>query len=447
MRKSLSYTFHAGVLVIIFAAIVLIVYLIALNHNTLWDLTKARENTLDPKTIGILDSLDFDVEIKVFEKEGQEQKNARNLLELYVIKSKHITFETIDPDVQPGLAEQCGVERYGQAVIYGKGRSQRIEQITEESTTSALLKLLRDKKKVVYFVTGHGEKGLDDDQKQGLSGLRDALMANNYMVKSCFLIREPSVPADADLVILAGPRKELFPEEQGMLSIYLEQGGRMFVALEPEHDAGMRNFLEKWGIEIDSDIIIDTFSRILGGDYTCPVVNMYGDVKGLRGFGYTTFYPTARSLRIVDDRSIGLNVEWLVRTSDQSWSEHDLKKFFELGEATFDGPDIQGPLNIALLARKKIKEEIYSQIMVFGDADFITNNFLMVSGNKDLVMNCMNMLLGEDSLIVIAPKSLQQTPFILTPSQGMLVFWVPIVGLPMLIIIIAVLRFWLRRKA
>ncbi|MBN1634975.1 MAG: Gldg family protein, partial [Deltaproteobacteria bacterium] len=333
MRKSLTYTFHAGLLVIIFAAIVVIIYLIALNHNTLWDLTMARENTLDPKTASIIDSLDFDVEIKVFEKEGQEQKNARSLLELYVLQSKHMTFEIIDPDVKPGLAEQCGVERYGQAVIYGKGRKERIEHITEESITSALLKLLRDKKKVVYFVTGHGENGLDDDQKQGISGLRDALEANNYMVKSCFLVREPSVPADADLVILAGPRNALFSEEQEMLGTYLEQGGRMFVALEPEHDAGMRDFLEKWGIEIDTDIIIDTFSRLLGGDYTCPVVNLYGDVKGLQGFGYTTFYPTARSLKVVDDIPIGLNIEWLVRTSDQSWSEHDLEKFFELGEA------------------------------------------------------------------------------------------------------------------
>lgn len=446
MRRTLRYGSNAALSIIIFGAILIIGYLIVMNHSRIWDLTGSHKNTLDPKTLNTLKSLDFDVRIKAFCNQGQERQGAKDILDLYKYTSDRVSYEIIDPDMHPNIAKAFGIERYGQAVIIGNSKQEGIDVIAEEEITNAILKLKRDKKKTVYFLTGHGEKDISDTQKDGISYLKDALQRDNYIVKTLMLMREQVPPKDADLLLIIGPNKTFFKEEIASLEGYLLKGGNMFIAGDPMEDAGLKRLLDKYGIVLDSGIIIDKFSRILGGDYMVPVVSTYGNVKELQGFRYATFFPGARGLEIKDSIPEDLKVQWLARTSDQSWSEHDIDMLNKEGKAILDGEDKKGPLNIALFVKKKIKEDRFTQLVVFGDSDFLSNAYLMVSGNKDLAMNCINMLLEEKDLITIEKKAPSMGPFILTPVQAQIIFWLPIVIIPSIILATGIWVFFSRRR-
>ena len=86
-------------------------------------------------------------------------------------------------------------------------------------------------------------------------------------------------------------------------------------------------------------------------------------------------------------------------------------------------------------------------MVVFGDSDFLSNTYVGLSGNKDLALNCLNMLLGENTLITIERQPSSFRPFILTSLQGAVVFWIPVVVMPFLILAAGLWVFLARRKA
>ena len=445
MEGRVFYTSSAGIFIVIFCAILVFAYLIASNHNLGWDLSRTGANTLDVRTGNVLDSLTFDIEIIVFDKPGEQQ--ALEILDLYVTETKHISYRIIDPDSRPGIASQYGVDRYGQAVLLGRQRQCLIESVTQEKLTNAMVKLKRDNKKVIYVVTGHGERDIAQENKSGLSQIRSDLAANDYEVFPLLLMRFETMPRDADLVVVAGPRKSFLQEELGVVRAYLDSGGSMIFALEPGGEAGLKGFLEEYGIVLDDGIIVDTFSSMAGGDNTAPVVTQYGDIPELKGFSYATFFPTSRAILVKEDFSPSVRIEWLARTSEKSWSEHDFIALFDGLDVAPDAFESKGPLNVAVLAKKELDNETRSSVMVFGDVDFLTNAYLNVSGNKDLAINCINMMLGEGSLISIDKKTAQDRPFILTPTQNLIIFWIPVVVIPSLIMSICLAVFLIRRRA
>jgi ABC-type uncharacterized transport system involved in gliding motility auxiliary subunit len=435
-----KYGSNAGVLIIAFGAILVIGYLVIMNHTKIWDLTKASKNTLDPKTINVLKSLDFDVTIKAFLPEGGEAKQSKDVLDLYKYKSDHIRYEIIDPDVKPNIAKEYNVERYGQAVLIGNNRKEPVGYVAEETITNAILKLKMKKQKTVYYITGHGEKDVNNAQREGGSFLRDSLVQSNYTVKTLMLVR--GVPADADLVILAGPEKPLFSDEVSALKKYLATGGSLFVCIDPQKDGGIKDILSDYGIILSGGIIIDKYGRMMGGDYMMPVVNLYGGP--FQGFQYATIFPGVRALEIKEGSE--MNVQWLARTSDQSWAEMNTSLMEKEGVVNPDGKDKTGPLNIGLLAIKPLGKDSAAKIVIFGDSDFVSNNFLLVAGNKDLAMNSISMLLGDKDLVIIEKKASGDQPFVITPIQGMVIFWIPIVVVPLLILGAGIAVYFVRRR-
>lgn len=209
----------------------------------------------------------------------------------------------------------------------------------------------------------------------------------------------------------------------------------------------MDDLLSLYGIKLYDDIIIDPTSRVLGADYSMPVVMTYGNVPALADFRLVTFFPTARSLEIMKPVPDLITVDWLAQTSDQSWSEFDLAAWNKDGRAHEDANDRKGPRTIGLLAKKRLAGNRTSELMAFGDSDFLSNTYLGLSGNKDLALNCLNMLMGENTLITIVKEPSTYKPFILTPAQGALVFWIPVVLMPAVIFLTGLMVFLARRKA
>jgi ABC-type uncharacterized transport system involved in gliding motility auxiliary subunit len=452
-RRSTLYGTQMGLVILIVLGILVGLEALSMNHNWRLDLTKNRRYSLATQTRKLLETLDAPIRAYAFYQEGDPaRKAAEDVFDLYKYHSKHFDWEFVDPDRFPLKAEKYKVSTYNIIVLEQGDRFERAFSIEEERITNALLKLSRKEKRVIYCLQGHGEHGLDDVEREGYSQAKKAMEDENYEVKTLILARKGVVPDDADVVLVGGPQKVLYEEEQQALKTYLERGGNLLIMADPQHAPEMDAFLHPFGIVLGQDIVVDPDSRFLGGDYLLPPIVEYEPhpiTRDFRQSPYLAYLPLARSVRPADESPEGVTVEVLARTGAGSWAEVDLDRV-KRGEAELDPEtDVDGPVPVAVVATVQPKgggEQ--ARIVVFGDSDFVSNRAIDPdrSANQDLFLNALNWLAEQEDLISIRVKSAASRPVILSPGQQTLIFVLVVVAFPLAILAIGVGVLWRRRE-
>lgn len=471
-RRGTRYGLNTALALMLFLAVVVVVEALAIRHNVRVDLTEGRRHSLSDQSIKLLRSLEKEVHAVAFYRTDEPGKAAaQDLLAQYAQISPKFRFELVDPDRHPALARRYGIATYGTVVLESGGKEQKFQGAEEEKITNALVKLLRKEKRVLYFLTGHGEAGLDSAARQGLSQAKLALTEVEYEVKPLLLLREQEVPKDAAVLVIAGPQSELLPTELQLIEVYIKRGGKLLVLLDPFTATGLTDLLKKYGLVMGKDIIVDRLSRAFGGDYLLPVVTQYEPHPITQDFTLASFFPFARTVDAAKELSAGITVQVLGRTSSGSWAETD-KAALDRGEAGYDeGKDRQGPVPIGAVAtievttddgrpttdggkpEKTVNGERSSvigkkgRIVAYGTAAFIQNNYLGLSGNRNLFLNSISWLAEEEQLIAIRPRHAKFTPLVLTANQARLAFWGILVLPPLAMIGTWVVVFLRRRRS
>ena len=85
--------------------------------------------------------------------------------------------------------------------------------------------------------------------------------------------------------------------------------------------------------------------------------------------------------------------------------------------------------------------------MVFGDADFASNDLIETSANRDLFINSVNWLMGDVEAISIRPRLSRASRFQLSAEQFLTIRSLSLFVLPEAIAIIGVFVWWSRRRA
>src|SRR5262249_51713040 len=144
-----------------------------------------------------------------------------------------------------------------------KGRTEKANSDSEQDLTNALIKVVQGRQPKVYFTQGHGEKDLTSSERGGYNGINTALKNDNFVVESIVLAQQKEIPADADVIIVAGPKTDFFQPEIDMLKAYLGRGGKLLVMLDPviKQDAPkpeqLTALLKEWDISADDDVVLD----------------------------------------------------------------------------------------------------------------------------------------------------------------------------------------------
>ena len=471
-RRVWTYGSNTMISTVVVLAILVFVVMIAERHPWRVDLTETGAFTLAEQTRNVLKALAKPIHIKAFfATASPEQSKAKDVLDTYKYFTKEVSYEFVDPDRQPEVARKYEVKSYGTLVLEGYGKTQTVQNAEEDAITNAMLKLTRAEEKQIYFLKGHGEKSIDDSQKDGYSNVKSALEKENHSVKELSLLQQEKVPDDASVVIVAGPKKNIFPQEIESIKAYLDGGGKLMVFLDPYQDGGLRDFLRPYGIELKDDIVIDKLSRVFGGSYLMPVVMQYGPQKITANFEVATFYPEARSVRQMKDTPPSVHVTVLASTSPNAWSETDAQLLSQ-GQASFDEKDdIAGPVPLVVLsevdtpqqkdekpgdASAKEQEEKDEEapsgqskkgfVLVAGDSDFVSNTNVGLSGNEDLFLNMVNFMAEEENLITIEPRKKAGRPLLLTQPQAQMFLWTCLVLVPLLVLMTGLGVYRVRRS-
>jgi ABC-type uncharacterized transport system involved in gliding motility auxiliary subunit len=379
-----------------------------------------------------------------------------DLLKIYAYQSPKIKYEFIDPDKNPGLIKRYEITTDGTSIFERADKENRITATTEEDITNALIKVTREKNKIIYFLEGHGEHSIEVTDENGCSLVKDELGKLAYDVKKLPLALADTFPKDCALLVIPGPQKDLLPNELDTIKKYIEEGGRVFFMVDPQTASGLIPYLAKFGFRLENDIIVDSMSRLIGGDYFIPTIAEYESHDITKNFRYATFFPFARLVETIDPKPEGVSTSQVLgKTSGNSWSKRDfkLKEKMTLKEISFDkNKDKAGPICLAAVATIKAKTETSpppqkeGRVAVFGDSDFASNRYYNLAGNANFFLNTANWLTEESDLISIMPKTSNPRGIQLTPSQGKLIFWVSVIILPLIVLILGI-SIWIQRRS
>jgi ABC-type uncharacterized transport system involved in gliding motility auxiliary subunit len=455
-RLKASSNMTVAILLILVLAVV--ITLLSDRHYFRWDLTASGEHTLSDQTLQALKTIREPIKAIAFVKEpSEEASNLKKLLASYQYQLKGMSLEYVDPDRDPALTRQYDIQTLNTVILEGFGRTQTVKTPDEENLTNALVRLSKGTTEKVYWVIGHGERPFNSTAPESLATIQKNLSRQSYQFEELNLAQK-EIPSDAALVVVAAPEKDLFPEEVASLKRFLNKGGSLLVFLEPYQDGGLKDFLREYGIVITADVVVDKMSRVMGGDFLLPMIVTYGDHEITRNFRLLSFFSVARSVEI--DKGVkkkGLTLTNLALTSQESWSEMD-REALKQGKARLDPEDRQGPISLAVIAELDPKEAKGDEdkgedkitgegkLVVFGDADFVSNKFVSLAGNSELITNTINYLVGRKDLITIPEKQRPADQLMLSRNQGLLLFWIPVVVIPLMIIVFGV-AVWRKRRS
>lgn len=436
--------------ILLVGGIVIILALLTAQHSARFDLTANKRFTLAEQTQKVLAGLGQPVEATAFYQEGGAKAQAESLLSLYAHASDRFTYRFVDADRDPALAKSLDVTRYGTVVLKVGDGQESLFTPDEQQLTNAIVRLTRKEAKKVYFLTGHGEKDIEDYDSQGISAARKTLSNQGYEVEKLLLASVADTPLDAAVIVMAGPRKTPLETELTALTAYLEKGGRLMVLVDPQEAEGLNAFLAGLRVRLGQDVILDRVSRIFGGEYHIPLVQDYTSHPITRNFSLMTFYPLARSVEVLENGPENVAAVGLARTTSQAWAETDLDRLAS-GEAEFnEDADTPGPVNIAAAGVVSPPPDedgapgTEGRFVVIGDSDFISNANINSEGNGDFFFACLGWLAEEGDLISIRPKQTQTQTLLLTPLTNTLAYLLPLAVLPLVVLFVG-LVVWRRR--
>jgi len=338
--------------------------------------------------------------------------------------------------------------RYGTLVLEMGGKTERIEKqsepLREEDITNALMKIVKGEKKTIYFMQGHGEKNIEDSERNGYSNAKGGLEKEGYVVKAVNLVQEAKVPDDTAVLVMAGPTSQPFQNEMDQIDGFLDKGGSVLILLDPPPAPSLSEFMKKWSIDVGNNFVVDAsgVGRLFGAGPTIPLVTRYSRHKITENFKVMTFFPFVRSVTPVDPPINGVTVEKLLESNERSWGETNLKS----NEATFDEKtDLKGPVSLAAVATKPQGENKKSRLIVYGNSAFAANGTYGLQGNGNLFLNTVSWLAQDENFISIRPKNPDDRRITMTEAQGRFVNYVLVLLLPVGIIG-AGIRVWVRRR-
>lgn len=447
--RQVQYGSNSVIMFLAFVGILIFINILAYQNPKTWDLTEDQTNTLTPETINALKTLPTQVTARAYYTTRNPTETVRQLLDNFKQNSdSKFDYVFLDPEQNPVVAQQDGVERDGTVVLLMGDRKEQVSYATEQDLVSALVRLINPENRVVYFVTGHGEPDLETQAENSYTMLKATLEKKNYTVKPLGLRAEGAVPADATVVVVAGPQTPLAEEEIQSLQTYMANGGALIVMEEPlpltkfgEQADTLAPLLAEWGLSLNNDFVIDPNANPAFVAVADPLA--YGNhpvSEKMRGLN--SLFPSARSIR-PGTAPDGITLTPLAVTRSNAWGETSIDSIDNNQVAYQETIDTPGPVILAIAGENF---QTKARLVVFGDAEFPADA-LYQRGNGDLFINAVDWVSAQENLISITPKNATPRTFNPPGTLGLIgVILTSLCLLPLLVIAGGFAAWYSRRR-
>lgn len=491
-RKGTKYGASSGAVVIV--AIIAIIGAGMLSNrprfNKSIDLTKGGQNTLSNQSIKLIETIAArgqDVQVTAFFQDEPVKEEFKSLAKLYLSLDAKLKIEYVDSQSDPTrvMGEKL---TSGNTVIFRLGNQEsRITTFNEEKMTNALVAVLKDKVKKVYFTKGHGEGIIKGSEQNGYDLVVQSLENNKYQVEQISLLDQAKVPEDADLLVIAGPEYDFKAEEVSFIEAYLKKGGAVLAIVDAVRPVtNINGLMEKFGLRFNSDLVImgsdDPRALLLGRNNA--IVSEFDDFNPVtkdfaRQSQVDMIMAFTRSLSDVAENPNNMKIVLAGKTSASMEtiagvnSDNDLQSIDpsrlskgsvpviavatgraqgpKLADSTMpkaadSDPATASTKSDASTAQGAAPADKEIRLVAVGSSHFARNDGAQASGaNRDLFINISNYLLQDEDFISIRPKDASKSSITLTTPGSQLALTLLSMIYPFLFLGAGIF-FWLKRR-
>ena len=466
---------NVAIMTAAFFVIVILVNFLLFRTTARFDTTSTRVFTLAQQTRQVLDGIDDPVRANAFfipndPTTAFQRQQAEDLLNEFARRSRNFTYRFVDPELNRSVAVQYDVTDYPVIVFEDlvTGAQQGVFAFTQQDFVTGILISTGVEQKRVYYLTGHEEASLTRDpatgntDDEGFDFALQGMQRDNYRVVPLNLIQDGAAPADAAVIIVPGPKRDLNEDEFQALMDYLLGGGKAIFMLDPDAPDSYRDLLVQWGVQVGLSPVADLISNV-AGEPTTPMLQRANAqfVGGLTGVEIAetldvAFFSDATAVLPAlppEDMPTWMQYKPIGHTTPASWLEtnpeevsfdvgEDISGQFDIVAAMEAGGTLSGqPLNLP----PEKGEDTLAKLVVFGDSDFARNKFFFSSDNSNLLLNSVNWLAGDYDLIAIREPFFASRPIIVNSRERDFIKWSSWFLPPIAMLIIGVAVWWRRR--
>ncbi|MDE2280200.1 MAG: GldG family protein [Xanthomonadaceae bacterium] len=408
--------------------------------------------SLSPRSRAVLAQLHGPVDIVSYASpQGDLRAQVAGFLQRYRQAKPDLTLRFVDPQQDPARMRQLGISVDGELILHYHGHQQQLTELSEDSVTNALQRLIRGRDRIVAFVTGDGERLPSGQGGADMGMLMGQLAQSGLRAVPLSFAQASAVPQGTDLVVLASPTSDLPAGATQALVNYVQDGGNLLWLRDPANDdLGLKPLANALGVQVLPGVLVDGAGSALGlGDPRLLAVAQYPPNPITLGFQLATRFPQVAALARTG--AGGWTVTPLLRSSAQSWTEfhpidnaHPSAIHYDAAAGEFKGP-LDFGFALARLSPSPGKRE--QRAVVIGDGDFLSNAYLGQGGNRALGERIFNWLLGDDALVDLPREGVPDR--VLRIGQGELNATTIgfMVVLPLLLLLAGGLLAWRRRRA
>lgn len=442
--------------VLLLLAIVGLLAWVSTRYNYQADWTANARHSLSEASVKLLQKAKAPLTITAFARDTRElREQIRDIIGRYQRYKQDIVFSFVDPDADPVRTRKMGVSSDGEVVLEYGGRREHIQafELSEQNITNALQRLLRSGERWLVFLDGHGERRPHGEANRDLSLWVKQLEDKGFKARSVNLAQNGSIPDNTAVLVISGPQVDLLPGEVKAVQDYVSRGGNLLWLGDPDSLHGLAPLAKQLGVKFLPGIVVDLTTQLLGiQSAAIAAVTSYtpGDPV-TKDFNLLSVFPLAEGLS--EDAPAGWRSQTLLKTGENSWVETgDISS----GKVSFsEKEDIRGPVIIGVnLTRDQVKKDAkdgqksagkQQRVIVTGDGDFLSNQYLGNVGNLDLGVNMVSWLSADEDFLDIPVKTAPDTSLQLSQAESSLIGFGFLFGLPALLLA-GGLSIWLRRR-
>lgn len=330
-----------------------------------------------------------------------------------------------------------------QGVFAGK-EARRTSFKGEQFFTSAILRVTDPKPFKAYCLQGHGEHD-PASEDEGTGYLKFArVLEEKYIVVEPLSLLTNDVPADCQLLIIAGPRHTFAPDELDRVESYLNHGGgRAFILLlnpgiDGVKNSGLEKILANWGVAVGDGLVSDG-AQAKAGQNNVLYVGYFGQHDIVRPLGGSR---------------LGLVLPHAVRSQPGASRAADTAKVVELAFTTERGKEAgrnSGAVPLMVAVEKGTIPGVSAdtgstRLVVVGDSLFLVNAMIEFDANRDFESLAVNWLLDRTQLLAIGPRPVHEYRISLTQSQMNAARWILLGVMPGIVLLAGLIVRVGRRK-
>lgn len=468
--RSLKYGSNAVILTAIVVALAVFLNMLVGLINVKWDLTPNKVFSVSNTTRDIIKELDRNVEIISLNDDATLQNNADfkkvvEILEHY--KSDKIKITYTDPDKDLSVISNLdpdGLHKIKKTDFVVKcGNKMKVINIqnllvqesnyytgevtvkglnAEQIFSGAIKYVTADVTPIIYFLTGHEEKTVDD----GFSFVKNYIIQNNYDIKTLNLMTEGKIPDDCEVLVVIQPQRDLAPVEREILKDYMKYGAKIIFMFDPvskeEKFTNFDSILLDYNISLGYDQITENDSNYyLPGNQ--QILYLPFQTNSILPIQYSAdgkvTMPMSRSINILKNVKEYLTTSAIIKTSDKAKSK------------TVDGEELSGPFNTAVLA-EYTGGYTPTKLLVIGNSVFASDSFMNPNttyynpyGGIFFVYSLNYMQDKKDDQVVIPSKKYETRAIDISQSTANALGISVVVVYPLIILGLGV-AVWLKRR-